>query len=519
VTPPDRTPAPGVPITTAIAALPSDALLRYLERQRWYGSKGTKAGGAKVTNVVVLPWGDGRYAMARATVNAGGEQAYQLLLGLAPPDASIEPETAIVGRVRGADYDVTLYDAVHDAAFRDGLIAALRTGANASDGARGEWVAEPVSPSAASGDAASTVGKAEQSNTSIVAGDMIVKLFRTLKSGVHPDAEVTRFLTTRADFENTPPLLATMRLEMVDAAVTGGRDQSVTTGMAQRFLPGSTDAWAYTLERGKAYFNAPATREPQNAFVADAGQLGAVTRAMHEALASDDDDAAFAPEHAEPEDLERWVARVERTIDEALSLLQRQVSSNAFPKANVGEAEALLRRRDHYVGWVNEIADTLGDDLGLRTRTHGDYHLGQVLRTKTGDFMIIDFEGEPSKPLEERREKTSPLRDVAGMLRSIAYAAATLGNSMPGSMDRATREVRTARWERDVRAAFLEGYLGAQDEDAAEILPEDSTHVRQLITLFETEKAFYELSYELNNRPTWAAIPMRGIGKLFVVGS
>jgi len=495
-------------VAGAIAELRSDELLRYLERQRWYGIKGTKASAARVTSVVVLPWGGGRYAMALVSVQAVSDHLYQMMLGASQGGTPLEPANALVARVRSGEDDVALYDAVYDAEFRAGLIDALRTGAQASGADRATWLAEPVSPSAPTR-TTSTVGKAEQSNTSIVGGDMIVKLFRTVKPGVHPDAEVTRFLTTRAGFANTPPLMATMKLVPHEG-------EALTTGMAQRFLPGSTDAWAYALDRGRGYFNAPANREPQNAFVGDARELGVVTRAMHEALASDDDDPAFAPETVEDDDLARWVSRVERTIDEALSLLRRQVSANKFPKANVGEADALLRRRDHYVGWVHEIAETLGDDLGMRTRTHGDYHLGQVLRAKDGRFMIIDFEGEPSKPLSERREKTSPLRDVAGMLRSFAYAAATLANAMPGSVERATRELRLARWERDVRTAFLAGYLGAREEDEAEILPENEAHVRQMITLFETEKAFYELSYELNNRPEWAAIPMRGIGKLFV---
>ncbi len=498
-------------VTEAIAALRSDELLRYLERQRWYGIKGTKASAARVTSVVVLPWGAGRYAMALVSVQAGGDHLYQMMLGAGPGEISLEPANALVARVRVGEQYVALYDAVHDAEFRAGLIQALRAGARATGAGDETWVAEPMSTSAAA-EAKTAVGKAEQSNTSIVAGDMIVKLFRTVKPGVHPDVEVTRFLTTRAGFANTPPLMATMKLVPHEG-------EPLTTGMAQRFLPGSTDAWAYALDRGRGYFNAPANREPQNAFVDDVRQLGVVTRALHEALASDDDDPAFAPETVEDDDLARWVARVERTIDEALSLLQRQISANKFPKANAGEADALLRRRDHYVGWVHEIAETLGDDLGMRTRTHGDYHLGQVLRTKDGRFMIIDFEGEPSKPLAERREKTSPLRDVAGMLRSFAYAAATLANAMPGSVERATRELRLARWERDARTAFLAGYLGAREEDEAEILPENEAHVRQMVTLFETEKAFYELSYELNNRPEWAGIPMRGIGKLFVRGA
>ena len=178
---------------------------------------------------------------------------------------------------------------------------------------------------------------------------------------------------------------------------------------------------------------------------------------MHDALASDDDGSAFAPEPVMPEDLERWAHRTQQSIRESLALLEQQVESRDFPRDRVAEAKALVQRRDHYVGWIDEIVDDLGDAVtdAVRIRVHGDYHLGQVLRASNGEFMIIDFEGEPSKSLEERREKTSPLRDVAGMLRSIAYAAATLAMSVEKTIDVPTRELRAARWERDVRNAFL----------------------------------------------------------------
>ena len=174
-----------------------------------------------------------------------------------------------------------------------------------------------------------------------------------------------------------------------------------------------------------------------------------------------------------------------------------------------------MRRADHYLNVVDEIVSTLHGDAGLAIRIHGDYHLGQVLRTARDDFMIIDFEGEPARSLAERRAKASPLRDVAGMLRSFAYASATLGTEAKG-LDQGTREVRIGRWERDTRDAFLRGYLSSDDRGAPQrgILPDNTDHTRALLRLFELEKVFYELSYELNNRPDWAWIPMRGIAKL-----
>jgi trehalose synthase-fused probable maltokinase len=472
------------PVIAALHALTSDDLLRFLARQRWFAAKGATPTQARVMDSVVLPWGNGELAIARVAVTVNGnEHLYQV------PFSSRSRENP---------------DAVADEEFRRGLVRALAEGARLSSGTLA-WISEPVGQVPVSD--VTSPGGAEQSNTSIVVGDRaMIKLFRTLQPGVHPDVEVTRFLTTRADFAHTPRLLAWARFE--------DERGSTTAAMMQEYLAGSSDAWRYALERGRDYFAAPRGKDVVNRFVGGAEQLGAITRAMHEALASEDDDPSFAPEPATPEDLDRWAHRTQQMIRDSLTLLERQLASGSFPAGRRPEAQALVTRREHYLGWVDEIDDSLGDDAGMCIRIHGDYHLGQVLRTAAGDFKIIDFEGEPSRTLEERREKTSPLRDVAGMLRSFAYAAATLAMSVEKQLDVPTRELRAARWERDVRASFLEGYLAAPEDEAAEILPEDDAHVRRLIALFEMEKAFYELAYELNNRPAWAWIPMRGIAKL-----
>jgi maltose alpha-D-glucosyltransferase/alpha-amylase len=495
------------PALSALRALSSEALLAFLAKQRWFAAKGASPASARVRDAVVLPWGNGDFAIARIGVTVGGaEHVYQL------PFSSRDSEN---------------FDAVADEEFRRGLVDALSGSAvGETDGVR--WIAESIA--AIDLDGATRVGSTEQSNTSIVVGDRaIIKLFRTLRVGVHPDVELTRFLTTRAHFPNTPRLLGDARFEDANG--------STVAAMMQELVAGASDAWSYALERGKRYFDAPASqRDPVNDFIGDARRLGQITRALHDALASDDDDPAFAADPIGPEDLDRWAHRVQHMIRESLGLLENALANKTLPNERVAEAQALVKRRDHYLGWIDEIDDTLGDDIGMRIRVHGDYHLGQVLRTaKThaaglrpeargaegrsnvvSDFMVIDFEGEPSRSLDERREKTSPLRDVAGMLRSFAYAAATLAMSAEKSLDVPTRELRAARWERDVRAAYLEGYLMTGEEDESGFLPEETLHVRQLLNLFEAEKAFYELAYELNNRPAWAWIPMRGISKLFL---
>jgi trehalose synthase-fused probable maltokinase len=497
------------PIETALAALSSDALLGFLERQRWFGAKAAADTRATIGGHLVMPWGDGAFAIARVVVESTGETStYQVPLAArdtVPPNV---PDAAVAERETAGSQPVAIYDALFDPDFRKGLVRALTTsGTIASEGEQ-KLTVERFTNHAFRDDATTKLAGADQSNTSVIVDDAaILKLYRLLTPGVHPDVEVGQFLTTRAKFENTPALLATLLLE-------GGHD-AIVAGMVQEYLPGSTDAWSYALDRGRSYFAAPADRDVANAFIDDAKQLGAVTRALHAALASDDDDPNFAAEALQPEALDRWAHRTQQSVRDALSLLERQVTSASFPKDHVAEAQALVKRRDHYLGWINEIADQLGDDLGMRTRTHGDYHLGQVLRARSGEFMVIDFEGEPARALAERREKTSPLRDVAGMLRSIAYAAATLAMTVGRGAAPHVREVRAARWERDVRSAFLSSYFAPGEEDEA-ILPDSLANATQLVTLFETEKAFYELSYELNNRPAWVWIPMRGISKLFV---
>jgi len=494
------------PLRAALAALSSDDLLRFLMRQRWFGRKGSSPTHARVADVIPLPWSGGSYGIARVVVReiGGPDRELQLPIGMRSHESALNH--GVIATIDQDGRQIALYDAVQDADFRAKLGEALTTSGTVDAGST-KWIVEVLRPGWLGGDdRTTTVGSAEQSNTSIVMGGRgIYKLFRVLTPGVHPDVEVTRFLTTKAHFPNTPALFAETRIE--------AGEEAITTGMLQEYLPGAVDAWSFALERGKAFFTAPpqSGRDPANDVVPDARRLGVMTRAMHDALASGTD-SAFTPEPLRAEDVERQAHRVQQSIRDSLLLLEAQLETGRLPAQRVAEARALARRADHYTDFVDEIVDTVGDDLGSRIRTHGDYHLGQVLHTKSDDFMVIDFEGEPARKLEERRAKMSPLRDVAGMLRSFSYAAATMAEGVARTLDVATRELRSARWERDVRAAFLDGYLAAGRREP--LLPRDPDHLRSLVALFETEKVFYELTYELNNRPEWVGIPMKGIARL-----
>jgi maltose alpha-D-glucosyltransferase/alpha-amylase len=504
-------------VLEALAAARSEDWLRFLARQRWFGDR-TSASSASVTTAIPLPWGSGSLAVTQIAVQtSSGTVRYQVPLAARAVRVENLPERAVIASVDVHGAPITLFDAVEDPEFQRGLADALASGCVASNPSGERWIAESLSEKrlVVPDHTAIRVGSAEQSNTSIVFDrEAIFKLFRKLEAGIHPDVEVSEFLSIRARFAHTPAMLATARFE-VDGAPT-------IAGALQEYMPDSRDAWAYAIESGTPYFIAPPGDDtPKNDFLDDARRLGEITRALHEALASDARDPAFAPVRAAGDDLDRWAQRTQQMIRDASALLERRLGDIAPDRA--AEAKILVQRRDRYLGWVNEIVDELGDDLGARTRTHGDYHLGQVLRTASNEFVIIDFEGEPARSLAERREKSSPLRDVAGMLRSFGYAAATLAMSVEKKTDLSTRELRAGRWERDVRAAFLSGYLqgdggktGTREDGRQGILPKIEAHTKLLVALFETEKAFYELAYELNHRPDWVGIPMRGISKLLV---
>jgi maltose alpha-D-glucosyltransferase/alpha-amylase len=342
---------------------------------------------------------------------------------------------------------------------------------------------------------------AEQSNTSLIFGDRaIMKLYRRLEPGEHPDAEIARFLTTRAHFPHTPELLATARFESA-----GGAE---VAGMLQRFLPGSRDAWSVALERGRDAFEIEASTGIP--FVVEAETLGSITREMHLALASDERDPAFAPESATAADVAEWAAGLRGASDRTFDLLERSRSSGSLSPEVARDVDAVLERRDGVRGLVDGWLTEIGGDAGCRIRHHGDYHLGQVLHTAEGEFMVIDFEGEPARPLAERRQKHSALRDVAGMMRSFAYAAATCAQTSRGELGDRQAATRAQRWERELREAFLRGYLPEGREHPA-FLPQARARLDVLLMLFETEKLLYELAYELNNRPTWVWIPLRGV--------
>ena len=377
---------------------------------------------------------------------------------------------------------------------------------------------------------ASRVGSAEQSNTSILYGKkLILKLFRRLQPGENPDVEIGRFLTEVARFPRIPVFLG-------DISVCPERGQRTTIGMLQGLVANEGDGWQWFLDRLPGFFTSvsnlpvppaippagffsrrdphPTVVENAPALIEAAVLLGRRTAEMHLALATPTEDSAFAAEPLTPEDLARDARRIDAQIITALDALKSKFLS--LNDVFADDAALLLSRRRELLRRAHAIENI--EAAGKRIRIHGDYHLGQTLRTagdqQTGDFVLLDFEGEPARPLVERRQKQSPLKDVAGMVRSFSYAAFS-------GLDHFTAENNGQNpspeslfawanlWQNSASAAFLNAY---RDTVAAsrDLLPPPE-HAQSLFTAYLMEKALYELLYELNNRPTWLRIPIGGI--------
>ena len=346
-------------------------------------------------------------------------------------------------------------------------------------------------------------GSAEQSNTSIrIADCAILKVIRKLESGVHPELEVGQFLTETAGFMATPSLLGWVEL---DSAALG--QGAVTLSVLQTFVPNEGDGWSWVLERlARGAGPGMGDTEALDEATSWLRRLGRRTAEMHAAFETDADDPAFRPEPVSTDDIRSWAAAAQETSHRALEGLTH--GTVLEPQA-LGLAEALLARRD-------EVVDRLQAMLGevqafAKTRHHGDYHLGQVLATD-GDAVIIDFEGEPLRPLAERRAKHSALRDVAGMLRSFAYAAAAASRALPQNLSQPERDAienRLAAWEAEASQAFLDAYFETARGNKS--CPENRADADRVVRFFMLEKVLYEIAYELANRPEWVAIPLCGV--------
>jgi trehalose synthase-fused probable maltokinase len=343
----------------------------------------------------------------------------------------------------------------------------------------------------------------EQSNSSLVLDDdIIIKLFRRVDVGPNPDLELNRLLTNEG-FEYVPPQVG----EILYEGEIDGEEIAIDLGIAQRFVHGAADGWAEALGRVHSLLDSvdvndlnqdvrAVTEEQSSEFLDRIAQLGDVTAAMHVLLAREDIDPDFAPEPLDPSDLKEAVEGVRRSVIDLI-------------EAGVTDLEPLRDGIDERI----DAATALGDEIGMRTRIHGDFHLGQVLLTER-EWLVIDFEGEPARPLEERRQKQTALRDVAGMVRSFNYAALVplFERTEPGTPERSRLRPWAEAWEALARERFLAGYTRSSHE--GHYLPTDRDALGRALDLFILEKALYEVGYERGHRPHWMEIPLDGIARL-----
>jgi maltose alpha-D-glucosyltransferase/alpha-amylase len=517
-------------------ALERTVLPGFLRAQRWFGGKARRVEAVRLADWGDFPGGAARTFLALLDVRfaEGTRDLYFLPMGITTGPAARrmmqESRSWVVARLTGHGGEAVLHDALADDVTCAALLASIGAGQEIAT-RQGRVRALPTATFAAlrgNPDAPLPVkrGPATSSNSLIFYGRrLLLKLFRRLEAGTNPDYEVGRFLTEESPFERTPKVAGALEYHRRDGGPT-------TLALLQALVPNQGDGWHHALdELGRYYERAsgrmhgpdpvepdprplpeladeappPAALETIGTYLHAAATLGRRTAEMHLALAGDADDPAFAPRPFTAADASALRAAIAEGGRHALAVLRDHVG--ALPQAVAGDASRLLERGPAV---LNRLGDERQDNPGgQKIRCHGDYHLGQVLWVDN-DFVILDFEGEPTRTVDERRARQSPLKDVAGMLRSFHYAAyAGLFAFTRGRPEDFGRlEPWAELWFQWAAAAFLRAYRAAAG--GAAFLPGPGGFAA-LLDSFMLDKAFYELVYELNNRPDWVRIPLRGI--------
>ena len=501
------------------AMIEREALPAYLPKRRWFASKGERIESTRLVYAVALPEaGAVGFAEVEAQLH-GRSERYVLPMGVIWEDeiSGALPQQLALTRVRQGPRVGYLTDAFALDGLTAGMLAGLRQKAVlplANAPAEGKLEFRPTSRM----DALELADgyeirrlSAEQSNSSWIVGDtLVMKLVRRVLAGVHPEGEMTRVLTERG-FSNTAPLFG----ELVRVSPDGTPH---TVALAQGFVRNQGDGWGWTLEYLARTVEEAALTGPQaeggegaaqeddalEAYEVFARAIGTRLAEMHAVLSQPTDDPAFAPEPADEAALDGWADGAIEQIEMAMDLLGK---AHDLDEATAAQAEFLLANRDK----LREAARRLARDGkgAVQTRVHGDFHLGQVLVVQ-GDAFIIDFEGEPARTMEQRRAKSCPMRDVAGLLRSFDYAAAAAAPGRVAASETAAvrRGELLALFKTRASAVFLEAYRSVLTEASPRWVP--AAAEGSLLDLFLLEKAAYEIRYEIANRPSWLAIPLGG---------
>ena len=492
-----------------------EALPRFMEGQRWYAEKSKDLG--RVAMIETAEWVGANanwFFTLVEVVGDSGSMIYFLPVSLV---WEIENEVRLrsvlpyaIARVRQQATLGVLGDAFTDDAFCLALVEAIRTGSQ-FDAQGGTIRGIPVGLEIVVVSPEDTVRRSSthSTNTSVAIGNhLFLKAYRRLHPGINPEAEMGRFLSEVVHFPYVVPVLGVLEYRSQSGDV-------MTLAMLQAYVENQGDGWSYTLNYLESHLElcltatVPAlTQEGEEAhggYLALMRILGQRTAELHRSLAQTTGNPAFDPEPLTLEDGEGWVARVREDMEATFQTLSSRIAS--WPEDAGSDGRAVLAMKQQFMAKV-DLATHL-DVQGIKTRYHGDYHLGQVLLQKN-DFAITDFEGEPSRSFSARRQKHTPLRDVASMLRSFNYAMYTaLDHVTIGQGEHATTLLLHARaWERTVKQAFLASYKSATDGAG---LWEDFSGVQEWLQLFVLEKAFYELRYEMDNRPQSVSVPLRGL--------
>jgi maltose alpha-D-glucosyltransferase/alpha-amylase len=534
---------PGEPVLAAgslreALAVPTRAaferlLAPFLMRQRWFGRKSRVIDSVSVSDFADLPDLAAALLLLDVRYAEGEQESYFVPLVHVPTDRMLgmrdKHRDALLATCQGGQG--AFFDAAVDDGFCQWLLGVIERG----ESLRFEGGALAGVPgrlaSTLRGDSGEVLpascSTAEQSNTSIRYGEkLILKLFRRPNSGPNPDCEMVQHLSERCGFSQIPRFAGA--LEFVDQQ--GAR---FTLGMLQELVANQGDGWTWSLEELRLYYEAHAV-EPAPPTIIEAGKrpilllseerlpeavtasmglyleavatLGRRTAEMHLALAVQSEDPAFRPQPLDKSDLSLLAHQFRERASDALDGLKSRLA--ALPDDLVELVGLLLARRRQVLEVFRRLEET--EAILQKIRIHGDFHLGQVLRVR-GDFVVLDFEGEPARSPEERRAMQSPLKDVAGMLRSFSYAArAALASYLARRpQDADTLEPWARLWSKSASAAFLASYRTVAANAA--FLPADSNSLARVLDAFLVGKAFYELDYELNHRPTWARIPLLGL--------
>ncbi len=564
---PTATDIPGASITTGASRAPDvelvprvavrgnwDSILRstdrrrlegvlpdFIRQRRWFRGKTRTIRTVEVTDSVPVPLSDGEerayVVIVEIAYNEGEPDNYAIPLMVADGHDARRvmhdhPE-AVVARLTKAHDEAVLYNAFAEKSFDSALLDICYKrrklkGPGGSILGRHSKYLKAVYDSGV--DLEPALSKAEQSNTSVVYGDeAILKMYRRLEPGVNPELEIGWFLTSQDRFSHVPRILGALEYET--------DDNTATLAIVQELVDNEGDAWEFTLAALDRFHNrllaegfskldhpsempslmdAIDEETPESAdrligsYLHAVEMIGVRTAEMHNALAAGTE-PDFAPEAFTPLYQRSLYQSMRSQARLTLAMVRRQLEH--LPKAQASDAARLLAAEKALMAKFAAVRD--GKIDAQRIRGHGDYHLGQLLFTGR-DFVILDFEGEPARSIGERRLKWSPLRDIAGMFRSFDYAAAAALFNLDarGIVDFGSDRFHAlqewdAVWRRWVGAAFLRSYFEFANEGSC--LPQDSRSRSVLLDAYVLEKAMYEIDYELNNRPDWLSIPLRGI--------